>query len=393
MSASRIHRYIAREIASPTILGLCVFTIMILMGRIIKLVEMVLNKGVPAKEILLLFAFLMPAFLVITIPLSFLLGVLLGFGRLSGDSETVAIKASGISLYGMVKPVLALAFLASLVTAVLTLWGEPAGNAAFRTKIFEIATSRANIGIQPKIFNDEFDGLVLYTNAYDEKSGQMTGVFISDQRTDDNTSTIFAQKGRIFSDADKLSLTLRLEDGHIHRTASTKSDGNYQIISFATYDINLNVGQQLEQEQTVKKKDKDLSFTELQEGITNATNKQERLPLQVQWHKRLVLPLAPLLFALLGIPLGIQSHRSGRGGGFAIGLSIFVVYYVLFSFTKTIATKGMLPVVPAMWAPTVLFLIAGIYLLHQAAMEKRFILLDYVLEGMDRFRRLIQRKK
>ena len=81
---------------------------------------------------------------------------------------------------------------------------------------------------------------------------------------------------RIFSDADKLSLTLRLEDGHIHRTASTKSDGNYQIISFATYDINLNVGQQLEQEQTVKKKDKDLSFTELQEGITNATNKQER---------------------------------------------------------------------------------------------------------------------
>ena len=393
MPASRIHRYIAWEIAIPALLGLSVFTLMILMGRIIRLVEMVLNKGVPATEIFLLFAYLLPAFLVITIPLSFLLGVLLGFGRLSSESETIALKASGISLYGMLKPVFLLAALASVLTGALTLYGEPAGNTAFRSKVFEIAASRATVGIAPKVFNDEFDGLVLYTNEFDEQSGLMTGVFISDQRTDSDASTIFAKRGRIFSDSESYTLTLRLENGTIHRRPKSSRGDSYQTIGFSAYDISLNMGEELEAGQTVQKKDKDLSFSELRQAIGEAKTEEELLRYRVQWHKRLVLPLAPLLFALIGIPLGIQSHRSGKGGGFAIGLIVFLVYYILFSFTKTLATEGILPVIPTMWAPTALFLAGGLYLLHLAAMERRFILLDLLLEGMDRFRRLIQRKR
>ncbi|BCA79566.1 LPS export ABC transporter permease LptF [Desulfuromonas sp. AOP6] len=393
MPASRIHRYIAREIATPALLGLSVFTLMILMGRIIRLVEMVLNKGVPAKEIFLLFAFLLPAFLVITIPLSFLLGVLLGFGRLSSESETIALKASGISLYGMLKPVFLLAALASLLTGTLTLYGEPAGNAAFRSKVFEIAASKATVGIAPKVFNDDFDGLVLYTNEFDEQSGVMKGVFISDQRTDEEGSTIFAERGRIFSDPGNYTLTLRLEDGNIHRRPKSSQGNSYQTIGFSTYDISLSMGKEMEAGQTVKKKDKDFSFSELSTAIREAKNEEELLRYRVQWHKRLVLPLAPLLFALIGIPLGIQSHRSGKGGGFAIGLIVFLVYYILFSFTKTLATEGIFPVIPTMWAPTILFFAGGLHLLHLAAMERRFILLDLLLEGMDRFRRLIQRRR
>ncbi|HER62490.1 MAG TPA: LptF/LptG family permease, partial [Desulfobacteraceae bacterium] len=274
MPASRIHRYIAKEIAVPALLGLSVFTLMILMGRIIRLVEMVLNKGVPATEIFLLFAYLLPAFLVITIPLSFLLGVLLGFGRLSSESETVALKASGISLYGMLKPVFLLATLASVLTGALTLYGEPAGNTAFRSKVFDIATSRATVGIAPKIFNDEFDGLVLYTNEFDAQNGLMTGVFISDQRTDSDASTIFAQQGRIFSDAEKYTLTLRLENGNIHRSPKSTRGDSYQTIAFSAYDISLNMGKELEAGQTVKKKDKDLSRSELATAIREAKTEE-----------------------------------------------------------------------------------------------------------------------
>ena len=104
MPAIRIHRYILKEIAVPTGLGMLILTFVLFMGRILKLAEMVINKGVPLGEIGKLFAFLLPNFLVITLPLAFLLGVLLGFGRLSADSEIVALKSSGISLYGMLQP-------------------------------------------------------------------------------------------------------------------------------------------------------------------------------------------------------------------------------------------------------------------------------------------------
>ena len=192
MSATRIHRYIIKEISVPTILGLLIFTFVLLMGRILKLVEMVINKGVPLVETAKLFLYLLPTFLVITLPLAFLLGVLLGFGRLSADSEIVALKSCGFSLYGMLKPVALLAVSVSLLTGLLTLFVEPYANNAFRNQVFQIATSRASIGIQPRVFNDEFEGLILYANEIDERRGYMEGLFISDQRvgsTPDRKST------------------------------------------------------------------------------------------------------------------------------------------------------------------------------------------------------------
>ena len=225
MSTRRIHRYIAREIVVPAALGLVIFTFVLLMGRILKLVEMVINKGVPLAETAKLFLYLMPAFLVITLPLAMLLGVLLGFGRLSSESEVVALKSSGVGVYGMIKPALAIALAATLATAALTLFLEPAGNAAFRSQIFEIASNRASIGIQPRVFNDEFEGLVLYANGLDERRGIMDGVFISDERVGSTPAVIVAQTGRVIPNRERHTLTLRLEDGSVHRRPATKGKG------------------------------------------------------------------------------------------------------------------------------------------------------------------------
>jgi lipopolysaccharide export system permease protein len=276
MSAVRIHRYIAREIAIPTILGLTIFTFVLLMGRILKLVEMVINKGIPVGEVAKLFGYLLPSFLVITIPLAFLLGVMLGFSRLSADSETIAMKASGISLYGMLKPVLALAMLASLTTAYLTLHAGPSGNSAFRTQVFQIAASRASTGFQPRVFNDEFDGLVLYAGDIQERGGTLEGVFISDERVGTTPSIILARTGRVIPDRDALTLTLRLEDGAIHRRPIDKGRDNYQVIDFNTYDINLNLGQQLPDTPQRRKKESELSTSELQEALDQTENSAVR---------------------------------------------------------------------------------------------------------------------
>jgi len=371
MSAARIQRYIVKEISIPALLGLVIFTFVLLMGRILKLVELIINKGIPAGEVAKLFFYLLPSFLVLTLPLSFLLGVLLGFGRLSADSETIAIKASGISLYGMLRPVLVLAAATSLATAYLTLYAGPAGNSAFHTQVFQIAASRASAGFQPRVFNDEFDGLVLYASDINERSGVMEGVFISDERVGNTPSIILARTGRVTPDRDALTLTLRLEDGTIHRRPLEKSRDSYQVIDFATYEINLNLGQQLSDSRQRRKKESDLSVPELHEALTAAATPEERNKLTVEWYRRLILPTAPIIFALIGVPLGIRSQRSGRGGGFTIGLVVFLLYYLLHSFAETLAVEGGMPPVPVVWTPTVLFLAGSFYLLRLAALEKR----------------------
>ncbi len=381
------HRYILREILAPFALGLAIFTFILLMGRLLRLVELVLNKGVPLTDIIKLFIFLLPSFLVLTLPLAFLLGVLLGFGRLSTDSEIIALKSSGISLYDMFKPVLALSLLVSLTTGVLSVWAHPHGKRAFKEQVFHIAHNRATIGIEPRVFNDEFDGLVLYANDVEDKSGLLKGLFISDQRLEQQPSIIIADLGRAIPDPDKFTLSLRLRDGTIHRQLGRKNDEAYQIIDFDSYDVQLDLGSQLRDISERRVKESELSFNELQSLIEESEGTQRNAYL-VEHHQRLALAPAATLFALIGIPLGIQSRRSGRGGGFALALTVFLAYYLLFSFAQALGAEGIMPPWLAMWLPNGFFLISGAWLLHFTAREKK-------ISAFERFdewkRRQIQR--
>jgi lipopolysaccharide export system permease protein len=388
MSNRRISLYIAREIAVPMGLGLTVFTFILLMGRMLKLMELVINKGVPLTEIFKLFICLLPSFLVITLPLAVLLGVMLGFGRLSSESEIVALKAAGISLYGMARAVVVLALIASLITCLLTLFASPAGSRAFRQQIFQVASSRANVGIQARVFNDEFDNLVLYTNQIDERQGIFGGILIFDQRATQHPAVILAQQGRVISDQHALTLTLRLENGSIHRSSTKKN--SYQIVKFTTYDLNLNIAQQLEKSGNPPLKPDEMGFHELFKKPPPGTPDKWQTKLAVEFHKRLILPLAPLIFALIGIPLGIQSHRSGRGGEFSLALAVFLSYYLSLSFMETLVIEAGFPAGISLWLPNLIFLAGGIVLFQQTANEKRYRVLDWLTAAP--WRNLLRKK-
>ncbi len=370
MPQLRINKYILKEISIPTLLSLLIFTFVLLMGRIPRLTELVISKGVPAVEILHLFSFLLPTFFSITVPLSFLLGILLAFGRFSADSEFIALKASGVSLYSLLKPVLLLAILFSLLTAWLTIAIEPAGKSAFRGKLFEIASSRASVGIRPGVFNDDFDGIVLFSRGMDERLGIMRGVFISDEREGETPATILAQQGRFIPDPSNYSLTLRLQNGSIHRRPFSEKKVTYQIISFSNYDINIDMARQLSAGQERHRSRGEFSWAELQNARQQAANDRSRFRLDVESHKRVAIAFAPLVFALVGVPLALQSHRSGKGAGFALALAVSLVYYLLLSIASTIAGKGGLPAAFALWLPNILYLCGGSYFLHRTAIEQ-----------------------
>lgn len=396
MSSKRIHRYLYREISAPVFLSLLIFTFMLLMGRIPRLIEMVVSKGVPLSQIVQLFSYLLPSFLSITFPLSFLLGILLAFGRLSADSEFIALKASGVSLYSLLKPVLVVAVLFSLMTAWLTISVEPASRSAFRGKLLEIASTRTSAGIRPGIFNDDFDGLVLYTREMDDRQGIMQGVFISDEREGEIPATITARQGRFIPDPENYSLTLRLSNGSIHRRPQQQKKSTYQIISFNNYDINLDIDKQLTPDTQRKRKRSELSWTELNRAEAEAKSAEQKYRFAVEKYERVAIALAPLVLALVGVPLGLQSNRSGKGAGFALALCITLVYYVLLSIGSTLAAKGLLPAAVALMLPNLCFFVGGSYFLHRTAIERPMAFLNWpfrlIMKGKNIFSRKGQKR-
>ena len=369
MATRRINYYVFREILTPTLLGLVVFTFILVMGRLPGLTEMVVNKGVPLSSILKLFGYLLPTFLSITIPLSFLLGILLAFGRLSTDCEFIALKATGISLYSLLRPVLFSAIVCMLVTGGLTLFAEPFGKSAFRDQIFSIASDQASTGIEGRVFNDSFDGLVIYAESMQDKREEMLNVFISDERSTQEPVNIFAQKGRFIHNPEFQTLTLRLNQGTIHHLTSGDIE-SYQTIGFNTYDINLDLNKSLSGAASRSRSLGEYSPRQLINAGQETSDSRQRNYFAIELHKRISTSAAPLVFALIGIPLGLQSNRSGKGAGFAVALGIALCYYVLLSLSGTLASKGFLPAVIILYLPNLLFFCSGIFFIHRTAIEK-----------------------
>ncbi len=375
MFGSQIHRYITREVLFPSLLCLVIFTLVMVMGRAVNLVDLIINKGVSPLDILVLLATLLPTFFSIALPFAFLMGIMIGFGRLSADSETVALKSAGVGLASMSVPVFVLAFIFALLTGAANLWINPWSYSAFATKSFEITRQKATIGFQPRVFMTQFNDLVLYANEVDNRSAQLHGLFIV-EKSMGATSWIFAESGHILANEEEKTVTIHLQDGVIHRQQAESAD-NYQLIHFRNYDIQPEIAA-METMASRSMKPKELPTDRLWDSVKSATNPQKKQELLAELHARLTSPLAPLLFVLLGIPFSMQSHRSGRSGGFIMGLIIFLGYYFMASAAFTLVKEASAQPLLTYWLPQLLLGCAGVFLLRQSSLERPNLLSTWI---------------
>lgn len=380
MFANHVNRYILKEVLSPTLLCLAIFTMVMVLGRAFKLVELIINKGVSLSDLLVLLGTLMPTFFSVTLPLAFLMGIMIGLGRMSADSETVALKSAGVGLWEISRPVFILAIVFVILTGITNIWIKPWGYKAFATKSFEIARQKATVGLQPRIFMDQFNNLVLYTNDIDERAGELNGLFIV-EKTPDSTSLVFADSGRVLVDDASETVTIRLKDGVIHRQ-QTQSFDNYQLVHFRNYDIQPETSIAETPRKRKKRKPKELSIRQLWEGISTGQEPSRVQDLQAEFHLRLASPLAPLLFVLFGLPFSLQSHRSGRSSGFVMGLVIFLSYYFMLSLAVTLTKEAATPPLMTFWALHFVLAIIGAYFINQASREKPIIIVSWFDEAI-----------
>ncbi len=357
-----INRYLMREITGIFVLGLTIFTLVLLMGRMVKLMEMVVANGVPLAEVIHLIVLLLPSFLVLTIPMAFLLAVLLAFGRLSSDNEITVLKASGLSLGALLPPVLLTAAAAAFLTLFISVVAVPWGNTGFKQMTMDVARKYAASAIRERIFRDDLPGIVLYVDQYDEARRTMQRVMIQDSRDPERPLTVFAKSGLISSDDGTGVLRILLKNGTIH----TQQKDGYRLVSFGEYLLTAESGRSTPLVRT----EMDLGIAELRSGIASSKlSPQTRLKMATELHSRFAFPFATFVFAILALPLGLSNRRSGKGSGFTISILILLVYYVLLSFLRTLAEKGGISPVLAVWLPNLIFLSIGLLLLRLASQE------------------------
>jgi lipopolysaccharide export system permease protein len=377
--------YILKEISPIFFVSLMTFTIILLMDKIFKLVELVVARGVNPVQILKLLMFISPSFLIFTIPMGVLVGTLLTFGRLSADSEIIAFKASGMSLYQLFFPIALFSIGAYLVTSLLVLYGLPWGNRGFKSTLFMILQTKASIEIKERVFNDTFDGLVVYVDKVPIQGEKIEGILIYDERDKTSVNTIFAKGGYLINNPQSKDIILRLLQGDIHRF--DPKTNVYQKIAFDAYDLRLELAKAL----TVmwrKLKDWEMSIDDINEKMEFIRNRGgDVTSLQVEIHKRYAFPFACLIFALIGVPLGVQPQRSGRSHGFVLSILILLAYYISLSFSEVIALRKEIPPFLGGWMPNFLFGGFGLYLLIKTAKESPFKPLTWLNDGLDAIQR------
>jgi lipopolysaccharide export system permease protein len=363
-----LSRYIFLEITIPFFFGLGVFTFVLLIARILKLVEMVVNRGVPLLEILKTFALILPAFLEVTVPMALLLAILLGFGRLASDSEVVAMKTSGISLYQMTVPTMLFTILAALLTFAIAISVRPWSNGALRRQLFEVVKSRVSAGFKDKVFNTDFPGLVIYVEEIEGGGATLKGILIADSRNPETRDTVIAKIGFLVPNEDEKTVTLRLLDGSMYNMGSR--DGTFQKTDFTIYDVSLNL-QIITDVGTREKDAKEMTLGELRRRISQRSQRNEPAYEELlELHRKFSIPFACFVFALVGVPLAIPPARAVRARGFATSLVLIFLYYIPLTVGQTFAEKGYVPAVVGLWVPNIGFLALGAWLFVRAAREQ-----------------------
>lgn len=370
-----LHRYVLREILVPFVFGLSIFTVVLLIARLLKLIELVVTRGVPLGNVARIFVYIMPSFLEVTVPMAMLLAILVALGRMSADSEIVALRSSGLSLYQLLPPVAVVVGLATLATAALTLYARPWGNRSLRTALYDIARTRATAGLKAQVFNDEFPGLVIYTERIDSTTDTLSHVLISDERDPNERNRIFAREAGMISDPEAQTVTLRLRDGFIH-TLGAPGEAQYQT-DFQFYDVNLDLRAALAGARRREAPPNELTLGELQRAIEAKRALGQRFDAElVEYHRNFSIPFACVVFGLVAVPLGVQPVRAARSRGFALSLALIFTYYVLLSAGQALAEQGLVPAVAGLWLPNVVFTLLGAALFRRAAREAPLLRLD-----------------
>jgi LPS export ABC transporter permease LptF/LPS export ABC transporter permease LptG len=362
-SASAIMRlldkYIGREVGSHAILGLAVFTFVFFVPQLVRLMDLVVRHSGGVFTVALIFLCSLTPVLAFTIPMAVLVGVLIGLGRLSADSEIVALHASGISLRRLLVPIGFVALGCSLATLILTFWLSPAAIRTLQSLEARLLLTQAPYAIQPRVFNEQIPHYILYVQDVEAAATRWHGVFLASSGQAASSNVTIAQSAQVVADPENNKFELHLGSGSTHEY-DPRAPQHYNVTTFGQSEIPVEISSPVAGPKNVAVSDSERSISELL-----AEKGPRWRDARVEFHRRIAFPAACLVFALLGVPIGVRPRRGGRAAGLILTLVLIGGYYFLFVTGAHMAQQGSVAPWAGIWAGNIAGLILGLIFLRR----------------------------
>ncbi|HOX26702.1 MAG TPA: LptF/LptG family permease [Candidatus Krumholzibacteria bacterium] len=446
-----LDRHLIRAAVGPFLFGLFTITFLLMIDVLFDYVDMFVSKGVAFSVATRVLILSLGFTLALSVPMSVLVAVLMSVGQLAGDNEITAMKASGVSLWAVLRP---LALGAAIIGVGLTAFNHyvyPESNHTLVNLLYDIKRSRPMLEIREQMFTDLKDDMTIYVASKDDRTGRITDVSIVEKEQGDELSprVTTADWGVIVTDPATDALILELHDGEIHELPDPDQPQKYQVIRFGRHVIRLeNMQQELQDSQRESRGDREMNLTDLRRAARDQRDKRHEVESQianlnadvVQWqfrqllpderaqlaghdaanpaerrtrlgatrrklehavsqsraqativdsidrktnkflveyHKKLAIPFACLVFALVGVPMAVSTSRSGRGVSISLAMLVYLVYYLCLVGGEKLSDRGMLDPALAMWSGNLLLLGGGIPLFSRAVRETSYLQLPW----------------
>lgn len=356
-----VARSVLRELWPPFLLGFAGYTFILLIRTILFLADFAVRRSASFLEVARLVALSLPWIIVLTLPMAFLMGVLVGLGRLGADSELVALRACGVGPGSVYRPVLGAAAALSVFVFALYAFLLPPANASLERSMARVAaTSIVNV-VAPRTFREPRPGITFFFDRIGADGRSFEGIFLKlGEETEAPNRVIVARRGGLTLEGDRLWLDLFGSNVH---EVDPADPSRYRTTRNASQRLLL-AGEMSNSPGTRVVTERGVRARSLSELWSSARRLPPADPLRrllwVEIHKKLAIPLACLAFALIGIPLAQSFHRGGRGSGFALSLLVILVYYVLLTTGETWAQEGRVWPGLAMWLPNAFLVLLGI---------------------------------
>jgi LPS export ABC transporter permease LptF/LPS export ABC transporter permease LptG len=372
-------RYILKEVSSHALLGVLLFTFIIFMRDLGRLLELVVRNSAPLPSVAEIFLYTLPTTFMITLPMGALVGILIGLSRLAADSEVTAIRASGMGAGMFVRVVSIFAIVAWLLGMFNSIYVAPRAATALTNLQDRLKSSQASFEIQPRVFYEEFKDHVVYVQDAIPTKGQSLwrGVFLADISNPASPKITLAERGALLSESTE-KVRFHLEDG-TEQELIAKSTDQYNITTFESTDIPIELPSASDRGPRDLLPVNELSLHAL---LRNAKREQaagaalvkidpmsssydylKARYYQIEFHRRFALPAACLVLALVGIPLGLSARKGGRSAGFVLTIVLVFVYYFFSLVGVSLARQGKVAPWVGVWGGNFFFFLCGLFLL------------------------------
>jgi LPS export ABC transporter permease LptF/LPS export ABC transporter permease LptG len=380
-----LDRYIVREVFRHALLGLIVFTFVFFVPQLVRLMGFFVRHSGSGGQIFRLFLCIFPGVFVFTVPMATLIGVLLGLGRMSADSEIIALTALGIGRRRILLPVGVLALTGAIATLIMTVWLGPLALRTFRATEADLIASQVSYQLQPRVF-EERPRLVLYINDVTASGTQWHGVFLAETGGENGSRLTLAENAIVIAEPTEGKLELHLQGGTTHEFSRDDAD-HYSVTAFGQSDWPLDVSGLVppgpRQMNNAERSVRDL-VRDHGPGWREA---------RVELHRRFAFPMACFAFALIAVPLGAQPRRGGRAAGSLLAVVLIAAYYLLSVMGAGLARQGSVSPAAGIWIADAVLAAIGLALLprmEQFRGESRWLRPSTFLQAR---RRLIRRRR